>query len=81
MRRAEDLRRYAEGIDRRADGMDDAGRALLAREWAQWARTEADRVDPLLAPENLARSEPEQVRESDLDSFMPRGMSVWHPPP
>lgn len=80
MRRAEDLRRYAEAIDRQAGGMDDAGRALLARQWAQWARTEADRVDPLLDPENLAWVEPEQVRESDLDAFMPRGMSVWRPP-
>lgn len=80
MRRAEDLRRYAEAVDRRADGMDDAGRALLARQWAQWARTEADRVDPLLSPENLARIEPEQVRDSDLEAFMRRGMSVWRPP-
>ena len=80
MRRAEDLRRYAEAIDRQAGGMDDAGRALLARQWAQWARTEADRVDPLLDPENLAWVEPEQVRESDLDALMPRGMSVWRPP-
>lgn len=80
MRRAEELRRYAEGIDRQADGMDDAGRALLAREWAQWARTEADRVDPLLDPRNLSRIEPELIRESDLHAFMPRGMSVWRPP-
>ena len=80
MRRAEDLRRYAEGINRQADGMDDAGRARLAREWARWARADADRVDPLHDPKNLIRLEPEEIRERDLDAFMPRGISVWRPP-
>ncbi|WP_413247827.1 hypothetical protein [Sinomonas flava] len=79
--RAEDLRRYADRIDRQADAMDDAEAALWARQWAVWTRAEADRADPLLHPTDLVHVQPEDIKVSDLDAFMPRGMSVWSPPP
>jgi hypothetical protein len=80
-RRAEDLRRYADRIDCQAEAMDDAETALQARQWAVWTRSEADRTDPLLRPTGLVYVKPEDIKDSDLDAFMPRGMSVWRPPP
>lgn len=80
-RRAEDLRRYADRIDRQAEAMDDAEPALQSHQWAAWTRSEADRTDPLLRPTDLVYVKPEEIKESDLDPFMPRGMSVWRPPP
>ncbi|GAP61253.1 hypothetical protein AHiyo1_49350 [Arthrobacter sp. Hiyo1] len=80
-RRAGDLRRYADRIDRLADAMDDAEPALQAHQWAAWTRSEADLNDPLLRPTDLAYVTPEQIKDSDLEAFMPRGMSVWRPPP
>ncbi|MDQ6739144.1 MAG: hypothetical protein M3021_01895, partial [Actinomycetota bacterium] len=79
-RRAEDLRRYADGIDQRAGAMGDAEAAMRAREWAVWTRSEGDRADPLLRPADLVYVEPEEIRDGDLEAFMPRGMNVWRPP-
>ncbi|WP_437773515.1 hypothetical protein [Arthrobacter sp. KNU40] len=80
-RRAENLRCYADSIDRQAEAMDDAEPALQARQWAAWMRSEADRTDPLLRLTDLAYVRPEAIKDSDLDAFMPRGMSVWRRPP
>ena len=78
--RAGDLRRYATGIDQRVTGLDDPDLAQQAHDWAAWIRTEADRIDPLQQPENLAYVEPDEIRSTELDPFMPRGMSAWKPP-
>ncbi|MBT2513097.1 hypothetical protein [Arthrobacter sp. ISL-30] len=81
-RRAEDLRRYADRIDRQADAMDDAEASLQAHHWAAWTKSEADRTDPLHRPADLVYVKPaEDIKDSDLEAFMPRGMSVWRPPP
>lgn len=55
--------------------------ALQAHQWAAWTRSEADRTDPLLRPTDLIYLKPEDIKDSDLDAFMPGGMSVWRPPP
>lgn len=78
--RADDLRRYAAQVDQHATSLDDPDVARRVRDWAAWVRTEADRIDPLQRPENLAHVEPEEIRSIDLDPFMPRGMSAWKPP-
>ena len=80
-RRVEDLRRYADRIDRQADAMDDAEASLQTHRWAAWAKSEADRTDPLLRPADLVYVKPEDIKDSDLEAFMPSGMSVWRPPP
>jgi hypothetical protein len=80
VRRAEELRRYAHAIERQADAADDAEQARQAQQWAAWVRAEADRADPLFRPTDLAYVEPEEIKGSDLDAFMPRGMSSWRPP-
>ena len=38
-------------------------------------------ADPLLRPADLVYVTPEEIKDSDLAPFMPRGMSVWRPPP
>ena len=78
--RAEDLRRYATGIDQHAASLDNPDLNQQLRDWAAWVRSEADRIDPLQQPKNLAYVEPDEIRSTDLDPFMPRGMSAWRPP-
>lgn len=51
-RRAEDLRRYADRIDRQADAMDGAESALQAYQWAAWTRPP---IIPAIAPGRAKR--------------------------
>lgn len=78
--RATDLRRYATQVDQHAARSVDPNLAQRARDWAAWVHTEADRIDPLQRPEALSHAKPDQIRPTDLDRFMPRGMSAWRPP-
>lgn len=48
--------------------------------WAAWTREEARMSDPLLNPSELKVEEPTEISASDLEAFMPRGMSVLRPP-
>ncbi|MDV6300891.1 hypothetical protein R3P82_17410 [Dietzia maris] len=77
---AQSLRGYAAQIDRLAIDFDDPVRSRQARDWSAWIRTEADKVDPLRHAENLTWVEPKDIRTTDLDPFMPRGMTAWRPP-
>lgn len=41
---------------------------------------EADRIDPVEKPETLTYVIPAEVRPSDFEKFMPKGLSAWRPP-
>lgn len=73
---AEEIRRYCARLDDLAERCADAEEAARIREWAEWARAEADRIDPVLHPEKLRYVVPPKIRQSDLKEFMPRGMNV-----
>ncbi|MCX6395661.1 MAG: hypothetical protein NTV23_04185 [Propionibacteriales bacterium] len=71
------MRAYAADLEASRGG--EADRGVLV-EWVEWIRAEADRVDPLLHPKRLGKRTPPEVRSTDLEPFMPRGMSPWRPP-
>lgn len=77
--RAVDLRSYADAIEARAQ-LAEGDQRDPAKRWATWLRQEADRVDPLMHPGELQYREPEKPSVSDLDEFMPPGMTVAKPP-
>ena len=77
--KAEDLRRYAARLQSLVHSGEAARYADEIRGWTTWVLTEADRIDPLRHPEELRLVRPE-IRPSDLDKFMPRGLSAWGPP-
>ncbi|WP_029089701.1 hypothetical protein [Brevibacterium album] len=79
-RRADELLRYAEALEKKAAALDDQGEAHQVRAWTEWARSEAERIDPLLSPADLQYVEPDEVADADLDPFMPRGMTARRPP-
>lgn len=79
-RRAEELRSYATEIEQIASGTREPDQAQEMYAWAAWAREDARATDPLLNPAELKVEEPEEISASDLEAFMPRGMSVLRPP-
>lgn len=78
--RTEKLRQYAAAVEQRAAAMDNPDETDRAKKWAAYARSEADRLDPLLQPRSLRFEEPVEVSDAALDPFMPRGMSARQPP-
>ena len=74
------IREYCARLDSLAKACDDLGRAEDIREWVTWARQEADRVDPVTHPDRLIYVVPEEVRPSDLEKFMPSGLTARHLP-
>jgi hypothetical protein len=76
---AESIRAYSSRLESRADKCADPAQAANMREWARWARQQADRIDPLLA-DFAGLAEPGEVGPADLEPFMPRGLSAWQPP-
>lgn len=79
-RRAGELLRYVEALEKKSSTLANQGEADQVRAWARWSRSEADRVDPLLRPADLQYIEPDEVTDIDLDPFMPRGMTARRPP-
>lgn len=77
---AQTIRAYCERLNHLAASCDDLGLAEQIRGWAQWARQESDRTDPLNHLPSLTCVEPPDPRPSDIDKFMPKGMTSWHPP-
>lgn len=77
---AQAIRGYCARLESAASECGDPGLAEQIRGWAAWARQEADRIDPLDHPERLAYQVPDEVGPPDFESFMPRGLSAWHPP-
>jgi hypothetical protein len=78
--RARALRAFASRI--RDAGATEANHEMAAQmvEWAAAILVEAARMDPLSSPADLRSIEPEQIRTSDLSSFMPHGMSIYSRP-
>lgn len=77
---AEAIRRYCARLESAAAQCDDQVTTGQIRAWAAWGRQEADRIDPLERPEQLAYRTPDEVRPSEFGRFMPRGLSAWAPP-
>jgi hypothetical protein len=77
---AESIRAYCVRLDSHADKCTDQAQADQIRQWAHWAREEADRIDPLLEANSLAYTEPSSVSPGDLERFMPRGPKATQPP-
>lgn len=77
---AEAIRDYCARLDSLAEACDDLERADDIRDWATWARHEAERMDPVKHPGGLMYVMPEEARPSDLEKFMPPGLTAWHPP-
>jgi hypothetical protein len=77
---AEAIRAYCLRLDSAAEEYGGTERAEQIRKWASWARQEADRIDPVEKPETLTFVVPPEVRPSDFEKFMPKGLSAWRPP-
>jgi hypothetical protein len=77
---AEAIRGYCARLQSAAAECGDRELAEQIRGWAAWAWQEADRIDPLARPKRLAYEVPDEVRPPEFESFMPRGLSAWHPP-
>lgn len=78
--RAEQIRRYCQDIDARHADEPDPQVAEQIRRWVNWARHQADDLDPLSHPAELGLVEVVDPRPEDLDRHMPHGMTVRHPP-
>lgn len=74
------IRAYCAQLDNLAAECRDLEQAGLVRQWAGWGRAEADRIDPTRAPGRLRYVVPADISESELQEFMPPGMSAWRPP-
>jgi len=74
------IRDYCTRLEAVAGSHDDLGQAERIRAWAEWARREADRIDPVNDLDQLAYVTPGDVRPADFAEFMPRGMSAYNPP-
>lgn len=70
-RRANEIRRFADEISQATAETSGSENAAGIEDWIAWARSEADRVDPLLNPRALRFVEPEDIRDADLDPYMP----------
>lgn len=78
-READTLRKFAEVLEQTAHQADSkTGESI--RQWAAWARSEADRVDPLTDISALVYLEPDEIGPADFDKFMPAGMSAYRRP-
>lgn len=80
-RRAQDYRHYAAELQRRSSAaeLDDTARAGLTG-WIAFIEEQAAHLDPLEAVEELRVVTPEAASATDLDRFMPSGMTVLRPP-
>ena len=79
-RRADDLRRFAAEVRSKADQTVSTIERQRLAAWVEWARREADRLDPMRSPETLGFHTPEEIDAAELDAYMPPGMTVRHPP-
>lgn len=77
---AEGIRVYCAQLDDLAMESPDLEEAGHIRQWAAWAREEADRIDPTRHPEQLEYVVPADVREPDMQEPVQLRMSVWRPP-
>ncbi len=78
--RAIALRDYADRIGDRAKAEADATVAAQMLGWQTAIQTEAEARDPFGTPAELRWVELEQIRDSDLAPYMPRGMSIHYRP-
>ncbi len=72
-RRAEDIRAYCDALEARHG-------AGASSEWVEWARSFAERIDPLTRPPEIP-ADPENVRPDELKPFLggwsPYGPDGW----
>lgn len=78
--RSRDLRAYADAIEKRAPSLG-SDASVAAIEWAAWIRAEAERTDPLSQADDLRHDVPDALPISEVDRYMPRGMTSAQCPP
>lgn len=76
---ADGLRSYAAAIEEQLPSLPQEKRTD-AHEWISWIKAEADRVDPLLPPRHLYFERPKDMPVTEVDRFMPGGMTSAGPP-
>lgn len=74
------IRDYCARLDSVAEQCADVDQADRIRQWANWARLQAARVDPTNHLDALTYVKPAEIRPTDFEKFMPKGMSAWAPP-
>jgi hypothetical protein len=80
-RRALGVRGYAAELSALAGSAENAEQRAAILSWVECVTAEADRLDPLLDPDQLRPAEPDTISPSSLDPFMPAGMLASQPPP
>jgi hypothetical protein len=78
--RAHALREFADRVLSRAAAEADLSAAAQMLEWQAAILVEAEWVDPFNTPADLCSVEPEEISASDLEPYMPRGMSIYYRP-
>jgi hypothetical protein len=77
--RAEDIRRYCTHLESIAAARGGEVRTGVGR-WVAWGRRYADSLDPVFTADELCLAEPDEIPAQELDEYMPKGMTIRHPP-
>ena len=80
LRQARDIREYADSLEDSVGSVGDIATATAIREWQQFARAEADRIDPAQHVDQLAYDGPVTVGPDDFTPFMPKGFNAHQRP-
>jgi hypothetical protein len=79
-RQARQVREYADSLEELTGSTGDVATAESIRGWQQFARAQADRIDPLQHVDQLAYLDPASVGPDEFAAFMPEGFNVHHRP-
>lgn len=77
---AAEILAYCQRLAERAGHEPDSTTRRAIEQWAEWARSHAEAIDPLGKVDDLCHVEPTEAKSDDLDRYMPRGLTVRHPP-
>lgn len=77
---AAEILAYSQRLAERAAHEPDPTTRRAIETWTEWARAHADAIDPIGHLDDLRHIEPAEAKPDDLDRYMPRGMTVRHPP-
>ncbi|WP_152231841.1 hypothetical protein [Georgenia ruanii] len=77
---AKKLREYAAAVRNVASQAEHRPLTRRLSAWAGWVEREAAQIDPLTQLEAVGFEVPEAITPYDMDKYMPRGMTVRHPP-
>ena len=78
--KANALRAYVAALAPVAAGETDPDRAARISDWQRWIDREGNRIDPLATSADLQFVTPEDIGATEMDPYMPKGMSAHRPP-